>query len=87
MGILHLTLGLVLEKSIHLGNGSVEGNDGEAMISGIQNQVLAHDSKANETEITTGFGLRRADLEAGQSRSKVSILLVNRVYSQGISWI
>lgn len=51
------------------------------MIGGIENQVLAHDRKANETEITTGFGLRRADLEAGQSRTKVSMLLVNGRYS------
>jgi hypothetical protein len=47
------------------------------MISSVEDQVLAHDRQANETEITTGFGLRRADLEASQSRTKVSILFVN----------
>ena len=53
------------------------------MVRGIQDQVLAHDRKANETEITTGFGLRRADLEASQSRTTVSILLVNGCNRQG----
>lgn len=78
-----LTLGLVLEEAVDLGNGSVEGDDGEAMIGSIENQVLAHDGKANETEITTGFGLRRANLEVGQPRTKVSILVVNGGFSQG----
>jgi hypothetical protein len=47
------------------------------MVGSVKNQILAHDRKANETEITTGFGLRWADLEASQSRTKVSILIVN----------
>lgn len=77
-----LTLGLVLEEAVDLGNGSVEGDDGEAVVGSIQNQVLAHDRKANETEITTGFGLRRANLEVGQSRTRVSIPVVNGGYFQ-----
>jgi hypothetical protein len=80
-----LTLGLILEETIDLGDGSVEGHNGEAVVGGVQDQVLAHDRKANETEITTGFGLRRADLEASQSRSRVSILFVNRGDHQGKS--
>jgi len=80
IGFLLLTLGLVLEEAVDLGNGSVEGDDGEAMVGSIQNQVLAHDRKANETEITTGFGLRRTNLEVGQSRTRVSILVVNGGY-------
>lgn len=72
-----LTLCLVFEEAVDLGNGSVEGHDGKAMIGSVENQILAHDRKANETEITTGFGLRRANLEVGQSRTRVSILVVN----------
>ena len=64
------TFGLVLKEAVDLGDSSVEGNYGEAMVGGIQNQVLAHDRKADETEITTGFRLRRANLEVGQSRTK-----------------
>lgn len=71
------TLGLILEEAVDLGNRSVEGNDGETVIGSVEDQILAHDRKANETEITTGFGLRRTDPEAGQSRTNVSILLVN----------
>lgn len=71
------TLGLILKEAVNFGDGSVEGHDSEAMISSVEDQVLAHDRQANETEITTGFGLRRADLEASQSRTKVSILFVN----------
>lgn len=82
-GLVLLTLGLVLDEAVDLGNGSVEGDDSEAMVGSVQNQVLAHDRKANETEITTGFGLRRANLEVGQSRTRVSILVVNGEYSQG----
>ncbi len=80
-----LTLGLILEEAVDLGHGSVEGHHGEAVISSVQDQVLAHDRKANETEITTGFGLRRADLEASQSRTKVSILLVNGRFTKEIA--
>lgn len=73
-----LTFGLIVQEAIDLGDSSVESNDSETVISCVQDQVLAHDRKANETEITTGFGLRRTDLEAGQSRTKVSIMTVNR---------
>ena len=72
-----LALGLILDETVDLGDGSVESNNGETMVGGVQDQVLAHDRKANKTEITTGFGLRRADLEASQSRTAVSILFVN----------
>jgi hypothetical protein len=80
---LHITFGLIFEEAVDLGYGSVEGNDSEAVVGSVQDQILAHDRKANETEITTGVGLRRADLEASQSRSMVSILFVNRCNHQG----
>jgi hypothetical protein len=71
------TLGLILEESVDFGHSSVESNDSETVIGSVQNEILAHDRKANETEITTRFGLRIwSDLEAGQSRTKVSILVI-----------
>jgi hypothetical protein len=58
---------------IDLGDRAVEGNDFEAMVGGVHDQVLAHDGQANEAEISTdGRWHRRADIDAGQSRSKVS---------------
>jgi len=45
-------LGLILEEAIDLGDGSVESNNGEAVIRSVENQILAHDREANETEIT-----------------------------------
>jgi len=50
-----LTLGLVGKESINLGDGTVESNDIEAVISSVQDQVLAHDSQADEAEISSGF--------------------------------
>jgi hypothetical protein len=47
-----LTLGLILEEAIDLGHGAVEGHDSEAVISSIEDEVLSHDSKANEAEVT-----------------------------------
>jgi hypothetical protein len=45
----------------------------ESMVGSIQDQVLAHDGQTNQAKITTGFGMRGwADIDAGQSRSKVS---------------
>lgn len=67
------TLGLVLEEAVDLGDGTVEGNDGVSMVGGVEDEVLAHDRKADETEITTRFGVRRADIDAGEARTKVSM--------------
>lgn len=69
-----LTLGLIVEESVDLGDGSVEANDSETVVSSIQDQVLTHDSKANETEVTTRFDVRReAGSNASQTRTKVSM--------------
>ena len=67
-----LTLGLILEETIDLGNGSVEGNDGETVISSIENQVLAHNGQTDKTKVTTRFRLRKASSNAGKSRSKLA---------------
>lgn len=51
-----LALGLVLKEAVNLGDGAVEGNDGEAVVGGVEDEVLAHDGKADETEVSTVRG-------------------------------
>lgn len=60
-----LALGLVLEEAVDLGDGAVEGNDGVAVVGGVEDQVLAHDRKANETEVSTVKEARSAAALAG----------------------
>jgi hypothetical protein len=48
-----LSLGLVLKELVDLGDGTVEGNNGVAVVGSVEDQVLAHDRKANETEVST----------------------------------
>ena len=48
-----LSLGLVLKELVDLGDGTVEGNDGVTVVGSVEDQVLAHDRKANETEVST----------------------------------
>ena len=48
-----LTLGLIGEEVVNLGHCAVEGNDIVAVICGIQDQVLAHNSQADEAEISS----------------------------------
>lgn len=70
-----LTLGLVGEEVVNLRNGTVEGNDVEAVIGSVQDQVLTHDSQADEAEISSGFivsmcgsgGRARDSVESGSS--------------------
>lgn len=47
-----LALGFVLEEAIDLGDGTVECDDGESVIGGIEDEVLTHDRKADETEVS-----------------------------------
>lgn len=47
-----LALGLVLEETVDLGDGTVEGNNSEAVVSGVEDQVLTHDGQTDETEVT-----------------------------------
>jgi hypothetical protein len=48
-----LALGLVLEEVVNLGDSAVESNDSEAMVSGVEDQVLTHDGQTDKTEVTT----------------------------------
>jgi len=68
------TFSFIVEETVDLGDGSVEGNNGETVISSVQDQVLAHDGQTNETEITTRLSVRRkAGGNASQTRTKVSM--------------
>lgn len=67
------TFGLILHESVHFRDGTVEGDHSETMVGSIQDQILAHDGQTYEAKIATGFGRRGGtDIDAGQSRSKVS---------------
>lgn len=68
-----LTLGLVVQETVDLGSGTVEGADGETVISRVEDQVLAHDGQTDKTEISTGNRAHRsADIDAGETGTNVS---------------
>jgi len=50
-----LALSLIVQEPIDLCDGSIESNNSESMVSGIEDQVLTHDSKADEAEIPDSF--------------------------------
>lgn len=81
------TLGLIGEESVNLGDGTVEGHDSEAVVSNVENQVLAHDGQTDETEVSTGFRLRRkTGSNAGQARTVVSPTFGQLTVAQEQRW-
>lgn len=48
-----LTLGLICQEMVHLRDGAVKGHNVEAVVSGVENQILAHDGQANKAKITS----------------------------------
>ena len=68
-----LTFRLVLEEAIDLGDSPIEDDHRETVVGSIQYQVLTHDGQPDQTEVTTRLTVRRADIDAGQSRTEVSI--------------
>ena len=50
-------LGFVVEEIVHLGNGAVEGHDGEAVVVHVQNQILAHDGQPDQCDVSLRFHL------------------------------
>lgn len=48
-----LTFSFVGQEVVDLGDGTVEGNDIEAMVGGVENQILAHDGQANKAKVTS----------------------------------
>lgn len=70
------TFCLIFKKPIDFGGGAIEGDDGEAMIGNVHDQVLTHDGQADQAEITTTVDPRRsADIDAGQTGATVSPLI------------
>lgn len=57
---------------VDLADGAVEGNDGESVVGSIEDQVLSHDSQADEAEIAAGNTRILADIDAGKTCAKVS---------------
>ena len=49
-----LALGLILQEAVHLLDCAVEGDNGEAVVSHVQDQILTHDGQANEAEVSSG---------------------------------
>lgn len=69
----YLTFGFIAQEAVDLSNGPVESADLEAVVRYIQNQVLAHDSQTNESEISAGRSPRgSADVNAGETAANVS---------------
>ena len=50
-------LGFVVEEIVHLGDGAVEGHDGEAVVVHVQNQILAHDGQPDQCDVSFWFHL------------------------------
>lgn len=74
------TLCLIFKKPIDLGRGAVEGDDREAMIGNVHDQVLTHDGQADQAEITTTVDPRRsADIDAGKTGATVSPLILSEL--------
>ena len=51
------SLGFIGEEIVHLGDGAVEGDDGEAVVVHVENQVLAHDGQTNQCDVSFWFHL------------------------------
>jgi hypothetical protein len=52
------TFCFICQEAINFGDGTIEGDDFEAMVGSIHDQVLAHDGQTNKAKITTGIGTR-----------------------------
>lgn len=69
------TFCLIFQKTIDLRCGAVKGDDGEAMIGNVHDQVLTHNGQADEAEIATMVDPRgSADIDAGKTGASVSPL-------------
>lgn len=61
-----LALGLVGKEAVHLGDGSVEGANGETVVGHVQDQVLTPTGDVSTT-IRGAFGWKEQDLHDGQA--------------------
>lgn len=57
---------------VDLGNGTVESDNIESVVGNVKDQVLSHDSKTDEAEISTGVARSLADIDASKTCAKVS---------------
>lgn len=57
---------------VDLAHGAVVSNDGVSVIRSIEDDVLSHDSKTDEAEISAGNARMSADIDAGKTCAKVS---------------
>lgn len=65
------TLGLVFQETVDFRDRPVVGHDSEAVVRGIENQVLAHDGQTDKAEITTrSMSRERAGVHAGRDAMK-----------------
>lgn len=67
-----LTLSLILEEVVDLRNGTVESDNVESVVGSVENQILTHDSKTDEAEISTRVARSLADIDASKTCAKVS---------------
>ena len=67
------TFSLIVQESIDLCHGTVEGHYSELMVGNVHDQVLTHDGQTDKTEVTTGSDPRgSADTDAGKTCAGVS---------------
>ena len=51
-------LGLVREKMIHLFRGAVVGDDGEAVVVHVENEILAHHGQPDQCDVSLWFHIK-----------------------------
>ena len=67
------TFGFIIEETVDLGDSTVESNDGESLVCGVQDEVLAHNGQPDEAEVSAGSRRhRRADTDAGQACARLA---------------
>ena len=78
------TFRLVLYESTDFLNRSVESDDSETVISGVEDQILTHDGQTDETKVSTGNCLRsQTSSDAGQARTTLAEDPVNWMCHDG----
>ena len=56
-------LRLLGQELVHLGDGSVERHDGEAVVVHVQDEILAHDGQANQRDVAFGSMVAFSEIE------------------------
>ena len=67
------TFCFIIQETVDFGDSTVESNDGEALVCGVQDEVLAHNGQPNEAEVSARTRRhRRADTDAGQACARLA---------------